>query len=329
MRRQHIVIFISILVSAALIFFVLRDVPLREVGNSLRAAHIGWILTSFGLMFFTLWTRAVRWRGLLDNQITTWDAFYLLGITMMLNQLPLRAGEVVRSLFATRRGIPFMTAATSILIERLLDVLFVVVMIAAAITQLPDAQPDIIRGALLLGTVGIIGFIILLFFARYPHVARSIRRHILHFLPFLRHLPLEKWTDQIISGLQPLTHWRKLGHAIIWTILSWISSMLVLYALIRALDISTDPLLTTAIGIGLTSLSIAIPVSVASIGLFEGAIKLTGEVVAMDPVAATALGFLFHGAAVLSYVASGVIGMIALGVSFGDILERTDIVVDQ
>ena len=42
----------------------------------------------------------------------------------------------------------------------------------------------------------------------------------------------------------------------------------------------------------------------------------------MSPVAATTLGFLFHGISVLGYAVFGVLGLAALGVSLGDMLSR-------
>lgn len=322
MRRQNGIILLSILVSGVLTFLIMRDVPLHEVGESLQSAHRGWILVSIIPLTLALWTRAVRWRGLLNNQISVRDSFYILGITMMLNQLPLRAGEVVRSYLVTREGVPFMTAATSIVFERLLDVLLVVLLIAGALTQVPDAPPELARGAILLGTLGVIGFILLLFLANYPQITHRVVQTLLRTIPLLGKTPLERWVEQMTTGLYPLTNRRMLGHAILWTILSWLSSLLILYTLILALDIPTKPLLATVLGISLTSLSIAIPVSVASLGLFEAAILLAGEIVGMETVSATALGFLFHGITVLSYVVVGIIGMFALGLSTGDVFQN-------
>jgi uncharacterized membrane protein YuzA (DUF378 family) len=44
----------------------------------------------------------------------------------------------------------------------------------------------------------------------------------------------------------------------------------------------------------------------------------------MNRVLYTALGFLLHGITVLGYIIVGVAGMIRLGVSFGEMLRRSD-----
>jgi uncharacterized protein (TIRG00374 family) len=247
-----------------------------------------------------------------------------MGITFMLNQLPLRAGEVARGLFVTQRDVPFMTAATSIVVERILDLLIVVLLIAASVPFLPDVPQQITQGAILFGIIGVIGFVVLLFFAHVPQIAHRLLDWVFKILPFLNKLPIANWLNHTLEGLQPLTQWRTFAHAILWTLISWAVSLLSLYTLLRALNIDTQYWLMSALGVSLASLSIAVPVSVAAIGLFEGAIILAGEQVGIDTIAATALGFLYHGSAVLGYIVVGVTGMLSLGISMGDILNKRD-----
>ncbi|MDQ7027694.1 MAG: lysylphosphatidylglycerol synthase transmembrane domain-containing protein [Anaerolineae bacterium] len=325
MRRETLIIIASILVSLIFLVLVLRDVPLADVGAALRQANFSWVLFGFVMVVFSIWTRAVRWRGLLNNRISLRDALYLMGITFMLNQLPLRVGEVARGLFVTQRDVPFMTAATSIVIERVLDILIVVLMIAVAVPFLPDAPQQVTQGAVIFGIIGVAGFGILLFFAYMPQVAHRILDFFLRILPFLSRLPLADWLDHTLEGLRPLTHWRTFAHAIVWTLISWITSLFTLLALLRALNIETNYWLMSFLGVALASLSIAIPVSVAAIGLFEGAVILAGELVGIDTVSATALGFLYHGNAVLGYIVVGAVGMFSLGISIGDVFKRDEL----
>ena len=323
MRRQTLIVIISILVSLIFLILVLRDVPLAEVGAALRDANMLWVLAGFVMVLLSIWTRAIRWRGLLNNRISARDALYLMGITFMLNQLPLRVGEVARGLFVTQRNVPFMTAATSIVVERILDLLVVVLLIAASVPFLPDVPQQVTQGAVLFGILGLVGFFTLLFFAHVPQVAHRLLDVVFRMLPFLKRLPLVDWLDHTLEGLHPLTQWRTFFHAIVWTLISWAVSLLSLYTLLHALNIETNFMLMSALAVALASLSIAIPVSVAAIGLFEGAVILAGELVGIDTVPATALGFLYHGNAVLGYIVVGVIGMFALGISMGDVFKRT------
>ncbi|MCI0348659.1 MAG: flippase-like domain-containing protein, partial [Acidobacteriales bacterium] len=189
MRRTAFLV-ASLLVSALFLWLALRDVPLAEVLASIRQASILWIVVALISLAIGLWTRAVRWRGLLDFKIPPIEAFYIICITFFGNLLPLRAGEVARSLLATRSGVPVMTAATSIVVERLIDTLLVVVSLAVAFSQLPSIPETATRAATLFGIAAVAAFIVLLFFARYPHIAHTILARVERLLPFLGRLPL-------------------------------------------------------------------------------------------------------------------------------------------
>ncbi|QPC83920.1 flippase-like domain-containing protein [Phototrophicus methaneseepsis] len=322
MRRTLLVI-ASIIVSVVFMYFVLRDVPLDAVLESAQQANPLWLLISFGMITMTIVTRGIRWRGLLDNRISQRDAFFIMSVTFLLNQLPLRAGEVARSLLATGRGVPLLTAATSIVIERMLDTLLVVLSLLLALSQLSTVPPTVSQSAALFGVLGVIAFAILLVFARYPQLAHRLLNTIFKIIPPLRKLPLESLLDNVLDGLKPLTNPRRFAHAISWTLIAWAFSYGGMLTLLIALNIvDVDMLMTSILGVSLASFSVAIPVSVAAIGPFEAAIAITGEIVGMENIQAVTLGLIVHGVTVLTYVVWGVVGLLAMGVSLGDVLGK-------
>jgi uncharacterized protein (TIRG00374 family) len=321
--RRWLILLASLIVSAVFLWLALRDVPFTEVIEGIRQAHFGWVLLSLLGVLGSLASRAVRWRGLLDSRVSLIQAFHILNVTMLLNQLPLRAGEVARSLLATRSGVPIVTAATSIVVERLLDVVAVVLMLAIALSRLPTAPAVVAQAAALFGAAAVIAFLVLIAFARYPQVAHRLLTGVENRVPALKRLNGRRRMDEVLDGLRPLTRAGRAAHAIGWSGIGWAFSLFTFYALERALAIEqVDLMLGMLLGVALASFSIAIPVSVASIGPFEGAVRVAGDAVRMSPVAATTLGFLFHGISVLGYAVLGALGLIALGVSLGDVLTQ-------
>lgn len=320
MRRTFFIL-ASIGVSVLFLWLTLRGVPLEDVLLRLREANFFWILLSLVFVTAGLWTRAIRWRGLLDRRITTVQAFHMLNIAMLLNQLPLRAGEVARSVLVTRSQVPLMTAATSILVERLLDVLLVVIWLSLALTQTPQVDPVTVQVATLFGVASVVGFIVLIAFARYPAIPHRILSVIENILPFIKRLNLVRLVDHVLDGIKPLTQWRSAVHAIVWTIISWTISLGTFYCLTQALGITENAFLMTVLSVTLASFSIAIPLSVAAIGPFEGAVRAAGDAVRMSQVLSTSLGFLFHGITILGYAIWGTIGLLVLGVSLSDMLK--------
>lgn len=328
--RRILFIAASILVSGFFLWLALRDVNIGEVVNNIRQADLGWLLISVVFTSAGLWTRGIRWRGLLGYKIPLGQAFHIWNISALVNQLPLRAGEIARSLLAMRAGVPLMTAATSIVVERLLDTLFVVMVLSFALSQSPLAPELATRSAAFFGIASIIVFIVLLFFARYPQLARQILGWFETRLPLFKRLPLRPLLDNVLEGLQPLTHWRGASHAIGWTVISWALSFGTFYTLHRALHIDgVNLLLSAAISVTLASFSIAIPVTVAGLGPFQLAVLVSGEAVTPPAVWAASmktiysgLGFLIHGMNVLNYAAWGTLGMVILGVSLSDVVQQ-------
>jgi uncharacterized protein (TIRG00374 family) len=268
-----------------------------------------------------MWARGYRWHGLLDFKMGFVPTTHVLNIGFMLNLLPLRAGEVARSLLATRSGVPLMTAATSVVVERMLDTLLVVVALVIALTQLPDAPPAITTPATLFGVAVVAAFIVLIFFARYPGVGHRTLALVERVLPLLKRLRLARLLDHVLDGLKPLTHGRSAVHAIVWTLISWGISFGTLFSLTQALNITgVNLILLTTLGLTLASFSIAVPVSIASIGPFQAAMLVAGQAVGLTDAVALSLGFLFHGINIFGYALWGIVGMLSLGVSLSDVI---------
>lgn len=310
-NRRLLILLASFAVSAVLLLVILRDIPIDAVLESIAAADPGWLLLAFLMVPVSLLLRGIRWSILLDRRIPIAQATHMVNVMFLGNQLPLRLGEVARSVLATRNRVPLATSASSIVVERLLDTLIVVLMIAASV----GGSPEVSERAALFGLFALLGFLVLLFFARYPQIAHRILDGLRRLAPILDRLPLKALLNDLLDGLQPLTQARALLSILFWTLIAWSVSLLGYYCLHLALGIETDYPRAVPLGASLAALSLALPVSIAGLGPFEGAIVVSGNIVGMDPLASVSLGFLFHGVTVLSYAIWGAIGLMALGVS--------------
>ena len=311
--KRLAVIAISIIVSAGSLLLILRGVPVADVADSIQKADSGQLLIAFLFVTLSLFTRGIRWWGLLGYRLPLIQASHIVNVMFLGNQLPLRMGEVARSLLAVRGGVPIVTSAASFVIERLVDMLAVVLMIAITVSQLPDVPPQVTQTAAVFGLLALSGFAALLILARVPESAHRILDRLLDLLPLLRRLPLKGMLDNLLAGLQPLTQIRPLVFCGVWTVIAWAMSFAAFYFLHRALGIQVNFVHSVPLGIALASLSIALPVSIAALGPFEAAIILTGQLVGMDHLAAISLGFLLHGITVFGYAVWGALGLLVLG----------------
>jgi len=328
--RRTIFLIASVVVSGFFLWVALRGVDFQQVMQSIQRAEIGWIIISFIGITGGLWTRGVRWRGLLDFKPALIKTCHILNLGFLLNLLPLRVGEVARSILITREGVPVVTAATSVVLERLIDTLLVVVTLVLAITRLPNTPPEITKPTTIFGVLVVIAFAVMVFFARFPKIGHQVLTLVERVLPFLKRLGMDKLFDQLLAGLKPLTHLNSAIFAIAWTFISWAFSFLTFYALVRALNITntdgsaleeSSRVLLTFLGLALASLGNAVPVSVAGIGPFEATILLAGQTIGIPKESAISLGFLFHGINIVGYAVWGIVGLLATGVSLGDVMN--------
>lgn len=312
--RRTLIISLSLLVSGISLAIILRDVPLSEITTIIGQARWPHMLISMACITGGLWVRGWRWLALLSAPIPASAGFFIIAITFMLNQLPLRAGEVARSLLATRYQVPLVTAATSIVVERLLDTVFVVVLLSLALAGVPSVPPEVGRAALLFGGVALGGFVVLACMVRWPGGPRRLLAGAEALVPPVRRLQGERWLAQALAGLAPLADSWRMVRAIALTMLAWGFSFAALLVLHPALDLTTiDIVSNTALGLTLTSFSVAIPVSVAALGPFEAAMVVAGRMTGLDAAAAIALGLLIHGLTVLCYLVWGMLGFVRLG----------------
>ncbi len=328
--RRSIFLIASLVVSVFFLWVALRGVDFQQVLKSIQQAEIGWIIISFLGISVGLWTRGIRWHGLLDFKPPRLITCHIVNLSFLLNLLPLRVGEVARSILIMREGVPVVTAATSVVLERLIDTLLVVIMVVISITRLPNVPPEIIRPTTLFGVAVVVAFAIMVVFARFPALGHRVLAAVERVFPVLKRLGLDKLFDQLLVGLKPLTHLNSAVFAIVWTLISWFFSLLTVYALVRALNImnpdgtpldETTRILLTMLGLGLAALGNAVPVSVAGIGPFEATILLAGQTVGIPKESAISLGFLFHGLNIVGYAIWGIIGLLATGVSLSDVMN--------
>jgi glycosyltransferase 2 family protein len=330
--RRTVFILGSIVVSAVLLYFAVQGVPLNEIAATIQGANVAWILLAAVTMSAGMWTRGIRWYGLLDFKVPVMRTAHILNIGFMLNFLPLRLGEVARSVLISREGVPFVTAATSVVLERLVDTLLVVILLVIAIQGAPNVSPEIVSALNAFGILSVTAFIVLLFFARYPKIGHQVLATVERFLPFLKRLGIDKIFDNVLDGLKPLTHWRSAIYAIGWTLISWAISFVTVYALVRSLSVAdastglvmeeSRQLLLSLLCLTMASFSVALPATVGGVGPFQIAVNLAGAAVLALPAHYTALGFLFHGVNIIGYAVWGVVGLLAMGVSLSEVFNQ-------
>jgi len=136
--RSRVRTAIVLLLAAGLVVLFLHNVDLWRVAADILRARPEWLALSLATMFANLAIRSLRWQFLLEplGPTTFATAFRATAVGFAASSvLPARAGEVIRPYFLARtdRG-ERMTATgafATIILERLLDVVTVLVLLAS------------------------------------------------------------------------------------------------------------------------------------------------------------------------------------------------------
>ena len=320
---------LGVVVSVATLAYALRGVELDKLRGEFANGRYLFILPVLVIILAGLALRAIRWRALLNGRIPVIRSFHILNISYFFNAfLPLRLGEVARAFLATRVQPPIavFTSLSSVVVERLTDVIAVVILIILAIAIAPVTR-EIEAAARVSGIIAVAGTLLLAFFAARPAIAHRVVNFVVARIPALERFHVRDLADRVLDGIAPLGSVRGAGAAFTWTALAWFTSVVGTFVLMYVFYDQprwNAALLMTSIA----SLAIALPAVPGSVGPFEAAMVLGLTVGGMADSAnpeqqarAVACAVLIHIVTTGSYAFLGVIGLSQEHISIGEVMR--------
>ncbi len=288
-----------------LLWWVLHDVPLAEVVEHMRAARIVPLTACVLVATLVFPIRTIRWQYLLrlDGEklpfVPLWHATTI-GF-MANNLLPARAGEVARA-YAARRltGVPFMTAAATLVVERVMDGLTLVAILAIAMLAGGFGMTTAV-GPFTFGNI--LGFFTVLFAlllgiavwaVHWPDVTLDIGERILSAA-----LP-SRWAEKGVNGLKGvfdglgvLREWKRFGIVTLWSFVVWgvngVSFLLCMVAFELPVPWTAAFILQSLIAFG-----VSIPSAPGFFGVFETVTRVTLVLFGLDATLAVSYAFGYH-----------------------------------
>jgi uncharacterized protein (TIRG00374 family) len=272
---------LAVTLSALLLWWAFRDVDLAEALGYLRAVRLGWLLAAVLVATSLFPLRLFRWRLLLRREngapypwTPLWHAIAM-GFAAN-NLLPFRAGEVVRTVTASRlTGARLTTSLASVAVERVFDALTVVGLLAVAlllpgmpashsVASIPVQRVATTAGLLGLAALACAGLVV-----AFPRIAeRAVRRVIPSDRIALR---LIEVIEGIRQGLAVLQSPARLLGVIAWSVVLWLVNALSFYLAFLAFALPVN--YTGAVVLqGILAFGIAVPSAPGYVGPFEAAI---------------------------------------------------------
>jgi uncharacterized membrane protein YbhN (UPF0104 family) len=273
-RRARIALpYLGLLVSVAFGYLAVRKVDAGEAWAAARSSDPVWLVPALGTLAAAVLMRAIRWRFLFSPQTRPplGAVVRALLVGYFFNSvLPARAGEAARVVALHRsRGNSRAELAATVLVERVFDVVALVLLLFAASPWLPDVSWA--RGAALFaGALGLACVALAVSVAVWGDRPFRLLLRPLALLPFLGEERIAGAALNLVGGLAAVRRPALAVVAMAWTTASWLMLGLSSWFVLREFHLGLSPLagLLTVIAI---NLALVLPSSPAAVGVFEAA----------------------------------------------------------
>ena len=221
------------------------------------------------------------------------------------NIMPARAGEAARVVTLTQRaGTPAAEALGTVVVERVFDVLSILIVFFAAAPWLPQVSwfqaAELVAVGLAVGLASVIGVLAVYGDRPLHFMMRPLGR-----IPRLSVEKVQRLAQELVDGLHGLRRPRVALAAFGWSLSAWVlsslSAWLVTFAFNLHLGFDAGVLVTVAVGAGMI-----LPSPPAAVGVFEAAVLLAMQAYGLDQTQALPFALILHMVNFLPFLLAGV-----------------------
>jgi uncharacterized protein (TIRG00374 family) len=316
-------LWIGIIISVVALVLALRGIDLERMVEDLAQARYVYLVPAGASLLLYLVARSIRWRLLLGSEVSLLRCFWVTNVGYLVsNVLPFRLGDPARAVAIGLDGkVKVSTALSTVVVERVLDMLLVVVLLAIT---LPFVEQSgwLLGAGVVAGAAAVVASTALILLALRPDWVRRLARWC---LDRLLRLNSERWMstlEGLLDGLSALRSARRLAGLLLWSVVSWVFVVGyywgMLWAFVEHPPLAAGSFLTCAIGLGM-----ALPAAPGAVGVFESFARYALELpFGMPEERATAVAFVSHAYQYVLASLLGLIGLAQLGLSLARL--RTD-----
>ena len=272
-----------------------------------------------------IWLRGRRWWYLFPPGSNPQGITPAMMIGYMANNvLPLRAGEVVRVYVVARRwnktpetarAHPFWTTLATLIVERVLDSLTVVAILAVLVLVVP--VPRVLEvAALIVLAIDLSGVTMLVALVAAPQMCARLITRVLSRWPGLQRRALTAF-ETFVHGLDGIRAPSHAAPLIGWTILVWLTPAFAAWTVLMALDLHL-PLVAPWAVLAFVGLGISIPSAPGYIGTFHFFAKTALALFGVSDAAGVGYALLFHASQVLPVTLIGWLYLLRENMSLGE-----------
>jgi uncharacterized protein (TIRG00374 family) len=310
-RLRPLLVAAALAISAILLYVDVRGVDLGTFASAIRTSDPVWILAAVAVLAGAVAVRVVRWQYLFDapSRPGARAATRALLVGELFNSiLPLRGGDVARIVVLRRdTGASSAEAGATVVAERLLDSLVLLLLVFATVPFAPDVT--------WLPTAAALLAVVLAAFVTVVVVVRVYGERPLAFLlrPLGRMLGfaperVAQTAGRLLLGARAFRDVRTGGRALVLTVATWLAVAASFWMAMRALNLQLGfgaaILLTAA-----TTFALVIPAAPASVGVFEAAVLVSLRPYDVGESRALACAVMLHVLAFAPFIVAGLLAL--------------------
>jgi len=325
--------------AVGLLAIFLRNADLEKVWASVAAARLDFLLLALALTCGTYLVRAERWQYLLaplgPTRFSTVFRTTVIGFAASA-VLPARAGEVIRPyLLARREGLSVTAAFATIVVERILDLVAVLLLMAAfllwfdpGLESRDSAVFQAIRfGGLAMAPVAVGTLVVMFLMAGHPERLHAWVLKIEAILPARIAATIARLAQTFAEGFAVVRSPVRLVAAIAWSLVMWIAIAAGLWAVSVAFGIAM-PFTGAWLMLAPIVVGVAVPTP-GGVGGFHEAYRIgaTGFFGADNDIAVGA-AIVLHAISVVPVIIIGLLFIVQDGLKLGG-MARGELGMDE
>jgi uncharacterized protein (TIRG00374 family) len=259
-----------VLVSLLLIALFLRNADVEQVWSEIRRSRWDLVAVALGAIVVTYVFRAVRWRYLLlpIGPVRLGTAFRTTVIGFAASALlPARAGEVLRPyLLARREGLSATAAFATILLERVLDIVMVLLLFGVFLlfgdTHIGGGDPlsygRLKAGGAVVGVGSLLALAAMFVLAGRPAILSRLEQALARWFPPRPAASAMRLVHAFAEGLIIVRQPARLAVAVVLSLPVWLSIAVSIWAVTRAFHIEF-PFMGSFLIMALLVVGVAVP----------------------------------------------------------------------
>lgn len=294
--KRVLFLIIGIAVSVACFALSLRGTTTDRLAEGIASANYATLPLMLAFLFLFYWLKTVRWAWLLSpvQPITSRELFPAVMIGFAANNLlPAHLGEFVRVFVVRRRHqIPAAAVLSTVVLERIFDVLAILVLFGIGLSVSKDMPDHYRSSAMIFGGLAVgVSTVVVLYLIWTDWFLRQVSR-VLTWCPFLPNALTGKVVETLRTGAAGL-HALRNGRAVMLiganSLAQWLLNGLLAWTALRAFGIDVS-FASGLIITGVTALGVTIPSTPGYFGVIQICFAVSMKAQAVRPPESLVLG---------------------------------------